>query len=330
MVDLFLPKEFRVNKRLDKEFFLKNANLTPAEYRDVEKYLKKIEITYDIQFSDKSELLLLDTEVEYMKDTRTLGNISKCIAAAIPQTVIIIAHEKEYARFVAFERKENQFNSKRTRIMRYVCSPFFDISNVEVKAARLLVFSYDIADRFQSAEACNRTAFFAIEGWKALNKDPFFHNLDVRLTAEDRAILRIMNEEGSAFESEQRYRPYDEEDPMDYYDEWTQKQYNTDCAVLCYGLFLETIEEHYLIESEESWLVKYVYACNELANILDLAELDDKALRNIKRNFDDKVDYRCSKSDIEFIDPYELIEILKDYFVEDYLDDEYEEDDEDE
>lgn len=60
---LAFPKKYEVTGKITKDRFLNSGNLTDAEKKVLELYLKNINILYDIRFLDQSEMIVLEIEL---------------------------------------------------------------------------------------------------------------------------------------------------------------------------------------------------------------------------------------------------------------------------
>ena len=314
MIDLLsLPEKYKVNKIIDKQSFIKKANLTPAERKKVESFLSSIKILYDVNFSDSSELIFLELSIKYMMDKFTVRHIARCIAASIPHKVILFAHCPKGTQLIVFQGKSNKFNSFRTSIISFICSPYFDYRNPGYITKSIFEELSNISNDYHSADDCNQAVFRFVLNWR---EGEFYNEEQRDKVAEElihrNEILRIMDN-----------NEYDVDSGSHYYwrDNSEQKRFVLDCCYYCYGLYLEYATNELFVEfddevelDEESWLINYVDACNELARLSSCDDLNPVAIRMIKNCFDTKEDYHISGYDPEYFDDVELREILDDFY----------------
>lgn len=313
---LSLPEKFKVNKIIDKESFINRANLTPAERKEVEKYLTSVKILYDVWFSDKSELVFLEISVKYLRDNYTVRHLASCVASCVPHMVLLFVHCPMGTQIIAFHGRPNMSNDYRTRILRFVCSPYFHINNPGYKALSMFEKLRSSSTDFYSANECNQAVFSNIECWKQQE-----HIYDIQLEKEEKErryeILRIMDSSDYDIDTETYFYRFDTGE---------QKRFVLDCCNYCYGLYLEYTTDELFIEfadevglDEESWLINYVDACNDLAQLLRCDDLNSYAIRMIKLYFDTKEDYSNSNYEPEMFEDIELKEILDSYYNKEWL-----------
>ena len=304
---LSLPEEYKVDKTIDKESFIKKANLTPAERKEVEEYLSSVKILYDVWFSDKSELVFLEISVKYLRDNYTVRHLASCVASCVPHMVLLFVHCPMGTQIIAFQGRPNMNNDYRTRVLRFVCSPYFHINNSGYKALCMFEKLRNLSTDFNSANKCNQVIFRDIESWKLQE-----HVYDIQLEKEEKErrheILRIMDSSDYDIDTETYFYRLDTGE---------QKRFVLDCCNYCYGLYLEYTTDELFIEfadevelDEESWLINYVDACNELAQLLRCDDLNAYAIRMIKSSFDTKEDYSAIDYEPEMFEDIELKEIL--------------------
>lgn len=119
---LAFPKKYEVTGKITKDRFLNSGNLTDAEKKVLELYLKKINILYDIRFLDQSEMIVLEIELtDAERGKYGLSNLVKAIAQSIPYLCMLLVRTEGVIRFFTFDRKENEFDDSRSRV-RDICS----------------------------------------------------------------------------------------------------------------------------------------------------------------------------------------------------------------
>ena len=119
---LAFPKKYEVTGKITKDRFLNSGNLTDAEKKVLELYLKNINILYDIRFLDQSEMIVLEIELtDAERGKYGLSNLVKAIAQSIPYLCMLLVRTEGVIRFFTFDRKENEFDDSRSRV-RDICS----------------------------------------------------------------------------------------------------------------------------------------------------------------------------------------------------------------
>ena len=222
---LRLPKEFMVNKTLDSRFFIKNANLTKNEIKEIEPYLSHVTILYAIEFEDKSQLIFLEIVIGCHYYEHTFQNVARSIASSLPHSVVLLIRYQNRIKIAAFNSRTNMKNGFRRSIQNYVCSPYFrsdhllgsDRSSIQRIEASV---SYS-----RNALDCNKRIISIIQDWK---DDHFDTRMKARndLSYKDRvAQLDLFYE----FEQEDREQSYDSDyydDPVDGYESMTFEEKN--------------------------------------------------------------------------------------------------------
>lgn len=79
---LAFPKKYEVTGKITKDRFLNSGNLTDAEKKVLELYLKNINILYDIRFLDQSEMIVL--EIELTDAERGKYGLSNLVMHSVP------------------------------------------------------------------------------------------------------------------------------------------------------------------------------------------------------------------------------------------------------
>ena len=134
---LAFPKKYEVTGKITKDRFLNSGNLTDAEKKVLELYLKNINTLYDICFSDQSEMIVLEIELtDAERGKYGLSNLVKAIAQSIPYLCLLLVRTEGVIRFFTFDRKENEFDDCRSRV-RDICS-----------SQDIIPIKGDISDRF--------------------------------------------------------------------------------------------------------------------------------------------------------------------------------------
>ena len=323
---LNFPEEFKINRELKKDMFLQSANLTKAEKRELNKCLKRVRILYDLVFSDKSETIVLEVEIDCIINEYTMIDVAKHIAKSISyNTIIIVTHKsptKTYlAKIFVFESRQNFKNHKRTRVLDVFESKSFILSlsrsliQETVDRLRDLIPECQTSIEFQ--DKCIAVINPPEDGIlfpSALDNQPAIPSDEDFIFTESYYKRRFENiyinsdsqpsylseKGGSAYADEQRYR----------------KLFVDSCADYCYALYLELNPEILSDISVEKpkmyrWLSTYIDACNELAREHDLMCLSKPEIACILRRFRSGYEYKTQEDKDRLLYIEELLEVIQ-------------------
>lgn len=125
---LRFPKEFQVSKRMGKERYLKHGNLTERERRLAEGFLKDTSLLYSIPCDDRSEMIVLLSEVEptVMHGSYWLNNLMNAIAQSFPYTCMIVLKCQGTVSFYVFDKHQHSYDSGRSVVENTYATPTFD------------------------------------------------------------------------------------------------------------------------------------------------------------------------------------------------------------
>lgn len=321
--DFALPEKYKVNKLIDKEQFINNANSTQAERRDLNKYLKSVSILYDVKFADDSELIFLDVDISVIANKYTMANISYCVASSLPYRTVVLVRCGKRAKIFSFNSKKNTKNFGRMTIVNYSGTPYFNLGSY----SSFLPNYSEIVRVSRSAELCCQCLV------KDTNDRFTDHNkiMKEECRKANIEIKRILHSYGEDEEiryrhyeyNDDNYHGYEEYDYCNGYDDG-HKRFVYDCANYCYGLYLEYFVENELeCESEDEiedvrieWLAIYVDVCSELAQLMSFEEISNFDLIEIFREFEQQRDFRMYRYRNECFDADELRELLDEYYSE--------------
>ena len=78
---LDFPEKYRIQKSIDKDTFLKKANLTEVEKEQLSKNLIRIELCYDLKFPDKSETVVVQVSLKSLHGRFTARNVARIVGS---------------------------------------------------------------------------------------------------------------------------------------------------------------------------------------------------------------------------------------------------------
>lgn len=111
------PDEYRVDKPVDKEKFLKHGNLTDYERNQLVRYMEDIKVLYSIPFiKDGSEMVVLytDLDLQKIKNIHFVTDYVKSVVQALPYKCMLVLHCRGIIRFYVFAGTPNSVNINRT------------------------------------------------------------------------------------------------------------------------------------------------------------------------------------------------------------------------
>lgn len=132
---LNFPDEYRVNKKLGKERFIKFGNLTHGERKFLQAYLSNVELLYDIPFKDGSEFVVISTEVNLpsCQDNYFTLKYIRAIAQPFPYYSMIIMQCQGVVKFFVFGERINQHNERRMYVEDFYATPNFIVDKDSYK-----------------------------------------------------------------------------------------------------------------------------------------------------------------------------------------------------
>lgn len=126
---LKLPEEFEIHKKgFSKKTFLNKAELTKNEKECIAKFVKSMQLIYDIRFHDESEIILMDVELLYKLNKSTDIDVARAISTAIPYNCITLIKNGKYVRIVVFSKQRNTIQPCRSVLCRQASTHIFDIN----------------------------------------------------------------------------------------------------------------------------------------------------------------------------------------------------------
>ena len=274
MKDLIhLPEEYVVHKTLTLEHFLKGAQLTEKNKRDIEKTVLSITLVYDVHFTDRSEIILIDIRIERRQSYETDYTIAGIIAQAIPYHCIQYIHDNEYGRLVVFQTRPNTANSSRRIITKQASTQVFNIRDIPYSIHILLsAVEIELKDKNVNAEESIRNCLSLIDYMRHRYKDEW----RIRLIKEQQSILTQLEygaEHADAVIEKILYNDCvdtdNASDNWDYQDDHNITQQLSieslcTCAYAIYSEFAGPLEDY-------EWLLQYAICCNE--TMLELYEI---------------------------------------------------------
>lgn len=183
--------QFEVKLSLDRESFLKKANLTKAEKVYLTDHLASLEITHRFTFNENEEMMLFCIEILRIDDQYTEERVVRTIASALPYACIVAVKSGYSVGLWLPEKKDNTRNGGRSVITHCNHSPRFSLvkeNSVHVRMRTALntailhrgsVFEASVSLRvaFYDAFECLRKVFVDedyrfeesdLENWKEL------------------------------------------------------------------------------------------------------------------------------------------------------------------
>lgn len=325
---LDFPKEFKVNKTLEKDKYLESANVTRAEKREINRCIKRVRILYDLVFPDKSETIVLEIELDRIINEYTMLDSARAVAKSISYSSIIVVTYKSptnivMAKLFTFYSRQNRIDHNRTRVLEEYSSRSFIVDSNSAGIKELLSDIRALIGNSASAAAFQKECIAAMimhhfqQNETALpDKDEYIQELK-RKEKEHRDELLDILESKPLIPISRYQNPFGTS---------MQDRFVSDCYNYCYGLYLEySSDELYskyadgISFDESSWLVDYIDACNDLAQLLSCEELNPTAMQMIKLYFDRKENYLTNNYSSEMFDDDELRQILDLYYNKDLL-----------
>ena len=251
---LAFPKKYEVTGKITKDRFLNFGNLTDAEKKVLELYLKNINIPYLC-------MLLVRTE----------GVI----------------------RFFTFDRKENEFDDSRSRV-RDICSSQDIIPIKEDISDGILITKLreSIANA-TSAEELNiewskllKDCGLVLDTFD-VSIDEYHHLLDKKLRFE-RIIEQDNDYEDDSGETDIFESDIFDGPTLEPSRETEEDMFVSFCTANVRTLYEEACEKDDL--TEEKWLRNYIVACNDYANQLLVKSVNSKIAKEIVGAFFNRVD----------------------------------------
>ena len=298
MFDLLtFPEQFRANKRIDKQKFLKAANLTQKERETLAQSVVQVTVQYALQFRDGSELLILLVEIDRWLRKYELFEIARVIASSFPYRCLITLQQGNSARIVWQETRANKTNSNRSVSEKMRGTRLFDYTKCVAGDPE----SNLIAALLKEA-AYRDTARGLIFGWegcfdryqrdKTAQKAAWMHRFSESMLTAERYKQWL-----NASESEALARSA----PADGY----QTLFYETCCEYCYPLFCEFFGEFDVDDDEflAEWLLAYVAACDDIADEDHKGSLRPIDVRRIRSAFENK---REPEDDMPLFDIDEL------------------------
>jgi len=188
---LSLPVKYKVNKELKTADFLSKANLTKAETDELSLLISNIELKYDVRYSDKTEIILIDVSIKYQKNKWTSKNVARTVAQSIPYDCIIYIHDSSIGCVSAFIRRENEYNNRRSAIDKQSVIPEFQIGNLPYETQKCLTdISNILTDENTTASSATIRCIERIEACK--NYFSLFGEMIEEEKEESRRIMRLL------------------------------------------------------------------------------------------------------------------------------------------
>lgn len=321
------PERFKVTKSIGRERFLNTANLTPSEYKRLSIYMNQTEILYDIYFEDKSEVLVLYSDISHRKISQEYGieYYAKAIKQSFPYKCLLILHCKGVIKLCLFDEHSNSKDANRTVVdYVYITQGFVPERDSEFEA--------ELIEKLKSSITASKNADDLYSKWKNIFLDggPSHYKWLDEYKAE---IMDYLIEQAQDyFERKSRYELALEGNAVDKQKRKTRfEDVNSDvfegvaldpnnepydgvfldfCKANCRKLYDEACEYNYV--DEEQWLMDYIDACESYAKESLNKTLDSECISDIAKVFRDETDIPDSYS---FDFEYEYLkELLNQYF----------------
>ena len=327
---LDFPEKYRIQKSIDKDTFLKKANLTEVEKEQLSKNLIRIELCYDLKFPDKSETVVVQVSLKSLHGRFTAPNVARIVGSSFPYDTLIFLRCNQYVRIAILQTKENTLNPGRKVITGTTCTEGFFVNHLYREDKELLAhisLAYDSSN--SSSEFQNNLLLIALK------------------VARERSMTKEMK----VFRQEQRKREnkkkaflmetyYDDTLPWhglprdDEYGKSGKGRLVSDCGAYSYGLY-EEMRYQLLGNSTDydedgtalKWLELYCEICFDFAKEFESYYLTKHDMEDIIHTFRQEIDYRTCNYQFECFDVDELKLFLEEYemeireiFVEAYFD----------
>lgn len=323
MWNLFqFPKKFEVNKKLDKDIFLRNANLTEEERRHIQDFMVTTNVLYDIVFNDKSEMVILHSELKYIpKINYFLYNYAYAIAKSLPYRCLLVLQCEGVIKIVTFIEHTNTQDNRRMAVDGYRASK------------EIIMCKNDYFDKFiyedlrncisdaVSAKDLSLRWYNVFSDSVPLEENIFNESIKQRnLIQSNNALLDLsINENGNVHNTDDWHDEFiNSASIIDFENEPFDCYFLEFCADACRCLYNEaqSLQDVELAEycgydtkiNETKWIVDFVEACNEYAHLIMNKELGINAICYIRENFYNNTTQR----DVGYYDDFDM-EYLKQY-----------------
>lgn len=318
---LAFPKRFEVNKGMNKEKFLKHANLTVREANFLKAYMKDFDILYDIAFPNQSEMLVLytealrpDTDNEYFMRTYVTF-----VAQSFPYDCLIVVNFCGLLKLYILDERRNKLNMSRSVIEQWNASesihftpytssdtPIFESLRKEISSA---YNSDDLHDRWKHVIRAYYGPCEMLNRFRNNATDIAIYKTDLLEAAIGKnALPQIRNKSGS----EEFLSDIFDRVCIDPDNNAEERAFVQFCAVHCRKLYNEAVENAWQTFSEEEWLIEYINACNNYSQAVFNRSIDTECIFPIKTCFWEE--YEPSKNEYYFFDADILREYLWRFF----------------
>ena len=340
---LGFPDKYKVHKKLNKSMFLKSANLTTQERKILDRYLIGIKILYDIDFPDKSEIVVICAEINMENARRfTLNDIINSIVSSVPYSMLLVLKYKERIRLLIFDERENKINPCRSKLTATYSSSSINIADPIRRDRAFINELIDAVDNAKSKDDLKKL-------WRDIFAKYSYLPQKLAVSKSNNSIYgyfvrdkrsRMFNyllDEGTKNCMGNANARFDEDDFVDENDEKSNvfeikkrsdifsgnalipKDEMEDALFLKFccrnikPIYMEYLFEHALnaedIEDEE-WLKAYMEACNDYAQNVFVKSLDSDSVIAIKDAFySDAADTGYEISEYSYFD----LDALKEY-----------------
>ena len=319
---LGFPEKYRVNKKLGREVFLRNANLTDYERRYVQDFMLTANVLYDIVFSDKSEVVVLHSELKYIPRKKYfLQNYANAIAKSLPHKCLLILQCSGVAKIIVFHEHENPNDARRMVVDGYICSKEIIYCERSIIDKLLIAKLRECIDESTSADILVDAWYSTLnEAQKhndfCLNEDSFNYVIERRnfLQKQDLVYERVLDGSSVAYNFNKGNSNLFEGVALNP-DEVPYDKYFLDfCADLSIYLYEEVVENQIMGElDEKSWLDDYISACNDYAHDELNKVFDSDSVYYVRQQFYNHATLRNIEDYDEF-DEEELKQYLYKYF----------------
>lgn len=284
---LGFPEEYRVAKNLNKELFLKHANMTSAEERRLECYLNRIQLLYDIRYSDNSEMVVVHTTANLpeFRNKYFLQNFIRGIAQSFPYHCLIVLQYRSAVKLLLPITRKNEKNDCRMVVEQVIATPLIPIDRFSIDK-RVLEEMRECINQAKSSDELQylwQKSFFALfhdysyaSAWDDMfryernehNKEHHNQMLFENAISLDDPFLE---DDDIPVDSEYDDNEYDHE--MDAEDDYEIDDNCEFCEYIeffechCWPLFEQArqAEAHYGIELEpQKWVKSYCIACSNM------------------------------------------------------------------
>lgn len=156
---LGFPEEYQVKKKLDRDKFLRSANLTECEQRKLGLNLERINLLYDIRFPDSSEMMVLETteNIRLGRIGYRLKEYVRGIAQSFPYYCLVIIRYMNSVKILLPIERKNKTDDRRMYVEHMIATGLIRTDCENYDATLILsAMRESIAQSHSAAELCLR------------------------------------------------------------------------------------------------------------------------------------------------------------------------------